>query len=62
MEAGAARMILNKDLDAALLGETLRELLGDPDKLEQMSAASRKLGKPEAAGEIADMVLDIAKR
>ena len=60
--AGAARMILNSDLDGEILGKTLRELLEDPGKLEQMAAASRSLGKPEAAEEIADMVLEIAKR
>ena len=61
MAAGAAHMILNKDLDAASLGSALKELLGNPEKLGQMAAASRALGKPEAAGEIADMALRIAK-
>jgi UDP-N-acetylglucosamine--N-acetylmuramyl-(pentapeptide) pyrophosphoryl-undecaprenol N-acetylglucosamine transferase len=61
MAAGAARMILNSDLDAEILGKTLRELLEDPGKLERMAVASRALGKPEAADEIAQMVLGIAK-
>lgn len=61
MAAGAARMILNSDLDAEILGKTLRELLEDPGKLGRMAVASRALGKPEAADEIAQMVLGIAK-
>ena len=61
MAAGAARMILNKDLTEESLGQALEELLEDPEKLKQMAIASRSLGKPEAAGEIADIALSIVK-
>ncbi|MBQ1913650.1 MAG: undecaprenyldiphospho-muramoylpentapeptide beta-N-acetylglucosaminyltransferase, partial [Selenomonadaceae bacterium] len=61
MAAGASRMILNKDLDAESLLKVLHELLDHPDELEKMAVASRALGKPEAAGEIADMAIGIAK-
>lgn len=61
MAAGAARMILNKDLDAEILQRELEDLLGHPEKLSQMAEASRALGRPEAAGEIADIALSIAK-
>ena len=57
VEAGAARMILNKDLTAELLQKNLDELLASPEKLKSMAAASSSLGKPHAAAEIADMVL-----
>ena len=57
VEAGAARMILNKDLTAELLQKNLDELLSSPEKLKSMAAASLSLGKPNAADEIADMIL-----
>lgn len=61
-ERGAARMILNKDLTAETLGDTLRELLSKPDELKNMAAASRQMGRPNAADDIADIVMKIAKR
>ena len=57
--AGAARMILNKDLTAEILSATLDELLSSPDELQKMSRASLSLGKPNAADEIADLILQM---
>ena len=57
VEAGAARMILNKDLTAELLQKNLDELLSSPEKLKAMAKASLSLGKPNAADEIAGMIL-----
>ncbi|MBR0260678.1 MAG: undecaprenyldiphospho-muramoylpentapeptide beta-N-acetylglucosaminyltransferase [Selenomonadaceae bacterium] len=59
VEAGAARMILNKDLTAEILSATLNELLSAPEKLKSMAAASLSLGKPNAADEIADLILKL---
>ena len=59
VEAGAARMILNKDLTAPLLQKNLDELLSSPQTLKDMSAASLSLGKPDAADEIADLILSL---
>lgn len=58
--AGAAKVILNKDLTSEKLGEALSEMLQDKEKLASMAEASRKLGRPEAAVDIAAMVLEIA--
>jgi len=57
VEAGAAKMILNKDLTSEILSATLDEMLSSPDALKRMSAASLSLGKPHAADEIADLIL-----
>ena len=57
VDAGAAKMILNKDLTAEILSATLDEMLSSPDALKKMSAASLSLGKPHAAAEIADLIL-----
>lgn len=59
VEAGAARMILNRDLTAEILSATLDELLSSPETLKQMAAASLALGKPHAADEIADLILKL---
>lgn len=61
-ETGAARMILDKDLTAESLNAVLAELLSEPDKLQAMAKASRAMGRPQAAGDIADIILDIAKK
>lgn len=62
-DVGAARVILEKDLDAARLAGALTELLGDPAALKAMAAASRSLGRPGAAGAIAALCVDLmAKR
>ena len=60
VDAGAARMILNKDLNSEILQDTINELLNNPDTLKLMSAASLTLGRPQAAAEIADMILKLA--
>ena len=59
VEAGAAKMILNKDLTAEILSATINELLTSPDTLKKMSEASLSLGKPQAAAEIADLILEL---
>ena len=61
VKVGAAKMILNKDLTAEILSAQLEELLNNPAELKKMSAASLSLGKPQAADEIADLILDLAK-
>ncbi len=47
-DKGAARMILEKDLTSELLYRTIMELINDGDKLEEMSANSKKLGNSDA--------------
>ena len=61
VEAGAARMILNRDLMAEILSATLDELLSAPDELKRMAQASLSLGKPNAADEIADIILSLTQ-
>lgn len=61
-KAGAARVILNRDLTSARLCAVLTELLSEEDKLKAMAVASRSMGRPQAAGDIADLVLKLAAR
>ena len=60
--AGAARVILDKDLRAESLLATLAELLTESDKLKKMARSAKRLGRPKAADEIADIVLKIANK
>ena len=61
VKVGAARMILNKDLTAEILSAQIEELLKNPAELQKMSAASLSIGRPQAAAEISDLILDLTK-
>jgi UDP-N-acetylglucosamine--N-acetylmuramyl-(pentapeptide) pyrophosphoryl-undecaprenol N-acetylglucosamine transferase len=51
-QAGAAEMILQKDLTPHKFAQVVGGLLHDPVRLQAMAAAARLRGKPAAAGEI----------
>jgi len=61
-KAGAAKVILNSDLTSETLASALAELLTEPSKLADMAAASKAMGRPQAAEAIANLVLEIARR
>jgi len=52
VRAGAAVQIRNGNLTGRHLGETLRALAGDPERLRAMGRAAAALARPEAAREI----------
>lgn len=56
-EAGAAVVVPDSELDADRLLAEVEALLSDPAKLHSMSAASKALARPGAAGEVAGEVL-----
>ncbi len=60
--AGAAEVIGQKDLTGDHLAARLAALLGDPATLAAMSAAMRRLAKPEAARTIVDRVMELTGR
>jgi len=60
-EAGAAVMLLQKDVTSETLLETLRGLLLDPERRTGMAIEARSLAKPGALEKIAAMVLRVAK-
>ncbi len=57
--AGAAVMIPESELSGASLAAGIGALLDDPARLAAMGAASRRLGRPEAAARIADLCLEL---
>jgi UDP-N-acetylglucosamine--N-acetylmuramyl-(pentapeptide) pyrophosphoryl-undecaprenol N-acetylglucosamine transferase len=56
VQAGAARRILQAELSGEKLAGEIVSLAGAPETLEAMGAASRKLGRPDAAGAIVDLI------
>ena len=61
-DAGAAEMVLDRDLTPTRAVELLMPLLGDANRRLQMSVAARKLGRPTAAHDLADLVASLASR
>jgi len=60
-DAGAARIVADKEMSPARLAAELGALFGDEARLAAMSAASAALAKPDAARRIADQVLEAAR-
>ena len=58
VDAGAAKMIADRDASAKL-GSVALELLNDPHRLEAMGKASARLGRPEAGQAIAATILEM---
>ncbi len=56
---GAAVVISDAQLDGYKLVETIEELVGNPDKLNNMASASKGLGRPTAANDIARIALSL---
>jgi UDP-N-acetylglucosamine--N-acetylmuramyl-(pentapeptide) pyrophosphoryl-undecaprenol N-acetylglucosamine transferase len=59
--AGAARMLLERDLTPASLLATLQYLLDDRPALLSMSERARTLARPNAAEQIAGMVVSLSR-
>jgi len=60
VQAGAAEMILDAELDGERLARGLRGMLEDASRLASMAAHSRALGRPDAAERVADECLRLA--
>jgi len=54
VELGAAKMILDQDLNGPMLSEGIRHLFDHPKEREAMEKAMQKIGRPRAAEEIVD--------
>ncbi len=57
-EVGAARVVVDAELDGARLSGVLGEMLADRVALESMAVAARSLGRPDAAERVADLVAE----
>ena len=61
VEAGAAVMILEKELTGERLAKEVFALM-NPERRAQMEKAAGSLGRPEAAKEIADVLVEMSRR
>jgi UDP-N-acetylglucosamine--N-acetylmuramyl-(pentapeptide) pyrophosphoryl-undecaprenol N-acetylglucosamine transferase len=59
-QGGAAVVVPDEDLDGPRLAREVGALLGSRDSLAAMSAAARRLARPDAAERIAAAALDLA--
>jgi len=60
VEAGAARLVQQRDLDAPMLASLVRELCADRRVLLEMACAARELARPDATDCVADICLEVA--
>ncbi len=56
-QAGAARMLIEKELTAEALFKNINELATQAESRKQMAAAAKKLARPQAASEIVEVCL-----
>jgi UDP-N-acetylglucosamine--N-acetylmuramyl-(pentapeptide) pyrophosphoryl-undecaprenol N-acetylglucosamine transferase len=56
-DAGAARMIEERDLTGETLAREVTALVDEPSRIASMEEAARGLGRPDAAARVADLVL-----
>ena len=61
VEAGAAEMISDHELNGRRLIDTITELLKEPEKRRRMSQKSRALGRPRAASAIVEAMLELVQ-
>jgi UDP-N-acetylglucosamine--N-acetylmuramyl-(pentapeptide) pyrophosphoryl-undecaprenol N-acetylglucosamine transferase len=59
--AGGGMLVADADLTSAFVAETVRVLLGDPQRLTTMTTAAALAGHPDAARRVAEIALDVAK-
>jgi len=62
VEADAADMILQPDLTGELLKEKIEQIIFDTNKLDQFKQSLKKFHHPDAAGQIAARVIQLAKK
>jgi UDP-N-acetylglucosamine--N-acetylmuramyl-(pentapeptide) pyrophosphoryl-undecaprenol N-acetylglucosamine transferase len=61
VSAGAAEMILEKDLTPLLLAEHIRGWLENRERLQEMGRQAQRLAKPKAAEEIVDLCYELVQ-
>lgn len=59
-KVGAARMLLQKDLNGETLAKEIIKLIESPGRIDEMEIAAKKLGKREAAGATVDLIEELA--
>lgn len=60
VEAGAAILVDDSELDAARLADIVSPIVTDANRRERMSDAARSVARPNAAADVAQLILDLA--
>lgn len=60
--AGAARMILQKDLSGESLAKEIAEMIENPQRISEMERAAKAMAKADAAKVTVDLIEDLARR
>ena len=60
-ETGGAVVLVERELTAGKLAETLADLVGNPDRLQEMAKAMHAKGRPDATERIVDSCLEVIK-
>ena len=60
-QAGAAVVVRDEECDPARLDAVVTELLASAARLDEMGAAARRVGRPDAAARLADLVEEHAR-
>jgi undecaprenyldiphospho-muramoylpentapeptide beta-N-acetylglucosaminyltransferase len=61
VDAGAARLVPDAELDAGRLAREVGDLLTDPPRLARMAAAAARQARPDASDRVADLVEEHAR-
>ena len=61
-KAGAARMVLQKDLNGESLANEILSLINSPEKISAMETAANKSARKDAAEVTVDLIEDLARR
>ncbi len=61
-DKGAAIVIDDKDLSGERLAGTIAHIVSDPQRMASMAAGSRAMGKPDASGQIAIRLTELARK
>lgn len=62
VNAGGGMMVADADLTPQVVAREVAGLLGDPPRLATMTAAAARVGHPDAARQVAQAALDIARK
>jgi UDP-N-acetylglucosamine--N-acetylmuramyl-(pentapeptide) pyrophosphoryl-undecaprenol N-acetylglucosamine transferase len=60
-ESGGAVVLVEREMTARKLAETLAELVGNPGRLQKMAEAMRAKGRPDATERIVESCLEVMK-
>jgi UDP-N-acetylglucosamine--N-acetylmuramyl-(pentapeptide) pyrophosphoryl-undecaprenol N-acetylglucosamine transferase len=62
VDAGASRMLVERDLDGKRLADEILALFNDRELIAKMEQAASRTGRPEAAREIVDACVELIER